>query len=1229
MAGSSTISISETKAEALTLQSSAYGVTVPVVGGVNRVAGNLIWYSDFRAIPHTETQSSGKAGGAQTKSTTYTYSVSVAMGICHGQVAVGTIWRDKEVFRGGWTEDNVGTASEDWTVPTSGPMAYTMIHGETAIAEPRVRRGKTDLTIGTHYTLSGSVITVVDAAQRGKTLKIEYQYGIGDPDLTPLQQIGATLMQGSTSQGSPPWMTSLHPDQARTYPGLAYIHAQDYDLGSSTGVDNHSFEVIGWGAYNSSTPGPDCNPAAFAAMVLAHTRFGARMPAAQIDTSVWETYCAAAGLLMSPVLKEQQRAADFVDDMARLTNSAPVWSYDRLKIVPYGDVELSRFGVTYTPNVTPVYDLDDDCWIVDGDEDPIEWEQRQSSDRYNIVRVEYANRAQDYNRCIAEARDDADIERYGERLMDTVVCPWICDAEVARLVAEGIKQRSLLITGSGRVRLPWAYCLLEPMDLLTITDSRLGFSKLPVRITGVTETDDGVIELELEDWPLGVADVARYQAQPAAGYLHDYGVAPGSVDPPAIFEAPVQRTTTGLEVWAAVRGASPSWGGCRMWVSLDGDSYREAAVIYGPARYGSLTGPVAGDSMPVQTSGQLVSASADDASALETLVYVGGSSPEYMAYTTATLTGPGLYTLGGLVRGAFGTAATAHAAGASFVRVDDRIAKSGPLDLSLIGLTIWLKFTSFNLYQSAEQSIADVPAYAYTITGYMVRLPPSAPSNVLASAEPFGIRITCSQNPEPDVLRYEYRAGATWVGATVLTQNGGTDYLWQVQSLGSYTVWVAAVDQLGNYSTPVSASTTVAGGTVGSLSSSINGPNLNLSWAAAPGSFAIAGYEVRYGATWAGAAVAQFVQASRYTELVKWGGSRSYWVAVVDVKGNYGTPVSLGVTVNAPGPVSGQRADVVDNNALLYWSAPSTGDLPVDRYEVRKGATWAGGTVIGSNGNSTFTAVFEQQSGSYTYWVAAYDTAGNSGSPVGITATINQPPDYVFRASYNSAFAGTKSSMYLEGGYLLGPVNTGETWATHFSSRSWASPQDQVSAGFPIYAEPSTTSGYYEEVVDCGTTLPATIVTVTLSSNTIAGTVTATPTISWSPDGTTYTAGAAGASQVLAASGFRYVKVRYDFTCTAGANLIQVTGLNIKLANKLKTDSGKGTVSNATTGVVVNFNVPFIDADTPIVQPDGTTPLLPVVDFSDVPNPTSFTVYLYNTSGTRVTGSFSWTARGY
>jgi hypothetical protein len=100
-------------------------------------------------------------------------------------------------------------------------------------------------------------------------------------------------------------------------------------------------------------------------------------------------------------------------------------------------------------------------------------------------------------------------------------------------------------------------------------------------------------------------------------------------------------------------------------------------------------------------------------------------------------------------------------------------------------------------------------------------------------------------------------------------------------------------------------------------------------------------------------------------------------------------------------------------------------------------------------------------------------------------------------------------------------------------------------------------------------------------------------------------------------------------TGTDDKSLIRVNSLNIKLANKLKTDSGTFTITNANAGVFVPFTVAFVDADTPLVQPNGSVALIPIVDFTDVPNPTGFTVYLHNpATGVKVTGSGSWTTRG-
>ncbi|NDC36312.1 MAG: hypothetical protein EBZ51_13295 [Synechococcaceae bacterium WB9_2_112] len=80
---------------------------------------------------------------------------------------------------------------------------------------------------------------------------------------------------------------------------------------------------------------------------------------------------------------------------------------------------------------------------------------------------------------------------------------------------------------------------------------------------------------------------------------------------------------------------------------------------------------------------------------------------------------------------------------------------------------------------------------------------------------------------------------------------------------------------------------------------------------------------------------------------------------------------------------------------------------------------------------------------------------------------------------------------------------------------------------------------------------------------------------------------------------------------------------------KIKNDMGNGTANAADTGgTTVNFNVPFVDIESIGVTPSGTTPRIAIYDFVDAPNPTSFKVLLFDTSGNRVSGPFSWQARG-
>ena len=634
----STISNSEQRILSLQVQQSSQGLTLPVVYGRARVAGNLIWYGDFTTIEtKTTTRQGGKGGGGvKQEDISYTYEAAVMMALCEGEIkGIGRIWRDKEKFE--------------------------------SLSQLRLNLAKG---------------------------------GDEQPTWTHLQQ-------------------PKHQAQAINYSGTAYIYSPNYELTKSAQIYSHNFEVIGKMGYSSSIP--DANPSEIIRDMLTNQNYGCGFPDENLgDTSVYGVYCRAAGIFLSPVYSEQTEAQQNISELLEQTNSAAVFSQGRLKIVPYGDVKLSGNGAVYVPNLTPVYDLTDDDFIVSGAEDPLRVERKTNADAYNQIQVEYLDRANDYNIAVAEVKDQANIEQYGLRPKDAVKMHGICDAKVANHVAQLLLQRALYVRNEYEFKLGWKYCLLEPMDLVTLTDEGLGLNKTPVRIIEIEEDEEGVLTVKAEDFPMGAATATAYPTQPSLGYSADYNKSPGNAHAPVVFEAPLQLTGGEPQLWLATAGGD-MWGGAEVWISTDGDSYTRIGATNKKARFGSLSAPLASgavfdraNTLNVEISeGQMTGGTEQDSHDLLTLCYVDG---EFLAYANAELKGVGRYTLGNLTRGAYGSTIDAHAAGSQFVRIDEALFKYA-VPANWVGRTIWVKLVSFNVFGSGVQDLAEVPAYSYTIKG--------------------------------------------------------------------------------------------------------------------------------------------------------------------------------------------------------------------------------------------------------------------------------------------------------------------------------------------------------------------------------------------------------------------------------------------------------------------------------------------------------------------------------
>lgn len=85
----------------LRVMTSEEGAPIPRLWGRMRIAGQVIWATNYEEVAHTDTQkASGKGGGGgKAKVTTYSYYANFAVGLCEGPVSrIGRVWADgKEI----------------------------------------------------------------------------------------------------------------------------------------------------------------------------------------------------------------------------------------------------------------------------------------------------------------------------------------------------------------------------------------------------------------------------------------------------------------------------------------------------------------------------------------------------------------------------------------------------------------------------------------------------------------------------------------------------------------------------------------------------------------------------------------------------------------------------------------------------------------------------------------------------------------------------------------------------------------------------------------------------------------------------------------------------------------------------------------------------------------------------------------------------------------------------
>jgi hypothetical protein len=319
------------------------------------------------------------------------------------------------------------------------------------------------------------------------------------------------------------------------YPGLAHMRADPLDHkalyaalqvtipgGTLAAISDAATQTQGWeGEIRSATSGAgpdglDAAPEAVISDMLTSSLFyGAGLDASRIDlvngpdgtaASGFTRFCAQSGFSVSLLVGNQKSITELLDQITRACDSIAVDSGGVLKFYPLGE----RAVGTYAPANRPVYDLDLWDFFPDDGDDPVQVDIAKDASSYNVVPVEFTDRAASYTTQIADIPEMVDVDERGERAASPASLPCI----MRRAHAEAISQVMSMRIVNGRAvftgRLAWNRgMLLEPGDVLRISDRKLGLTLRPVRVMTVDETPDGRYTVTAERY-LGAVGTTVY-----------------------------------------------------------------------------------------------------------------------------------------------------------------------------------------------------------------------------------------------------------------------------------------------------------------------------------------------------------------------------------------------------------------------------------------------------------------------------------------------------------------------------------------------------------------------------------------------------------------------------------------------------------------------------------------------------------------------------------------------
>lgn len=382
-------------------------------------------------------------------------------------------------------------------------------------------------------------------------------------------------------------------------------------------------------------------------------------------------------------------------------------------------------------------------------------------------------------------------------------------------------------------------------------------------------------------------------------------------------------------------------------------------------------------------------------------------------------------------------------------------------------------------------------------------------------------------------------------------------------------------------------------------------------------------YEIRKGINWDSAdriIVTSERRAILDPVLV---GNHTYLLKTLSVNDVYSNDTASASITIPPIDTFTIAPQTIDQNVLLYWSAPSS-TFDIDHYIITKNSIEVGRV------SATFIGLVELVGNLYRYGVVAVDIAGNESPASFVEVAVSGPKDFVLQSEFDANLNGTKVNAFkiVSKNLLLLPVKLTETWRQHAVNNGWTKPSQQVAADYPYYAEPGNTTASYKETFDMGAIYPASIISTSWNANILDGSFNIGVSTRVSDNGVTWSSAQVGVN--IFVESVRYIETTMTFTGADTRSLMDFYNLHVAVSVKETMDSGEiDCVSSDVNGTVVVFNIPFKDVNSITLSVKTTTEqFTPVYRFTDVPNPVSFSIFVYDSSGIRVSKRVTWKARG-